>query len=113
MEHQDWTPVVFHKPKQETKKVSSSNSAPVLSKKTKELMNSNEAGVLPKVSMEFRKIMQSARTSKKLSQKQLATMLQVPPKTIAEYENGKAIPNNQFISKMEKVLQTKLPRIKK
>jgi len=112
MEHQDWTPVVFHKPKQESKTVTS-NKLPVLSKKTKELMNSNEAGVLPKVSMEFRKIMQSARTSKKLSQKQLATMLQVPPKTIAEYENGKAMPNNQFIAKMEKVLQTKLPRIKK
>ena len=30
-----------------------------------------------------------------------------------EYENGKAIPNNQFISKMERMLQTKLPRAKK
>ena len=112
MEHQDWTPVIFHKPKQETKKISS-NNVPSLSKKTKELMNTNEACVIPKVSMEFRKVMQSARSSKKLSEKQLATMLQVPVKTIAEYENGKAIPNNQFISKMEKILQTKLPRNKK
>ena len=46
--------------------------------------------------------MQTARNAKKISQKQLATILQVPPKTIMEYENGKAIPNNQFISKMKK-----------
>ena len=114
MEHQDWTPVVFHKPKQE-KNIQPRNvgSGSVLSKKTRELMNTNEIVVPPKVSVEFRKAMQTARNSKKLSQKQLATILQVPPKTIVEYENGKAIPNNQFIAKMEKALQTKLPRNKK
>ena len=112
MEHQDWTPVVFHKQKQETKTVLS-NNMPGLSKKTKELMNTNEIIVPQKVSLEFRKALQSARTQKKITQKQLATMLQVSPKTITEYENGKAIPNNQFIAKMEKILQTKLPRNKK
>ena len=29
---------------------------------------------------------------------------------IGEYENGKAIPNGQIISKMERVLGVKLPR---
>ena len=32
---------------------------------------------------------------------------------ITDYENGKAIPDNQIISKLEAVLKTKLPRDKK
>ena len=36
----------------------------------------------------------------------------VPVQTIINYENGKAIPNNQFISKLERTLKTKLPRAK-
>ena len=112
MEHQDWTPVVFHKPNQANQTTKSSvNSG--MTKQTRELINSNDIILPPKLSPEFRKAMQTARNAKKISQKQLATILQVPPKTIMEYENGKAIPNNQFISKMEKVLQTKLPRPKK
>ena len=32
---------------------------------------------------------------------------------ITKYETGKIIPNNQFISRMERALGTKLPRCKK
>lgn len=112
MQHQDWTPVVFHKPNQgsQTTKMNINSG---MTKQTRELINSNDIILPPKLSPEFRKAMQTARNAKKISQKQLATILQVPPKTIMEYENGKAIPNNQFISKMEKALQTKLPRPKK
>jgi len=39
--------------------------------------------------------------------------LQVQPSIITDYENGKAVPNNIFISKLEKALNTKLPRAKK
>ena len=51
-------------------------------------------------------------TNKKLSQKQFASLLGVNVQIINSYENGKAIPNNSFISKMEKILNTKLPRVK-
>ena len=112
MDHQDWTPVVFHKPNQ-SNQVAKTNVTPGMTKQTRELINSNDIVLPPKIGIDFRKAMQSARNAKKISQKQLATILQVPPKTIMEYENGKAIPNNQFISKMERVLQTKLPRPKK
>lgn len=112
MQHQDWTPVVFHKPNQGSQ-TTKSNVNSGMTKQTRELINSNDIILPPKLSPEFRKAMQTARNAKKISQKQLATILQVPPKTIMEYENGKAIPNNQFISKMEKVLLTKLPRPKK
>ena len=114
MEHQDWEPVIFHNPKKEKyeNEKKKSSSAPVISKKTKELMNTNDVVLPPKISAEFKKTMQSARNSQKISQKQLANLLQVPTKTIMDYENGKAIPNNQFISRMEKILKTKLPRCK-
>jgi len=110
MQHQDWTPVIFNKPLQ---KNNSSKPTSTMTKQTRDLMNTNDVVVPPKLTPDFRKAMQSARNSRKISQKQLATTLQVPPKIIMEYENGKAIPNNQFISKLEKVLQTKLPRPKK
>lgn len=111
MQHQDWTPVVFHKPEQ--KQNTSKSATTTMTKKTRDLIHTNDVIVPPKLTPEFRKAMQLARNALKISQKQLATTLQVSPKLIVEYENGKAIPNNQFISKLEKVLKTKLPRPKK
>jgi putative transcription factor len=49
-----------------------------------------------------------ARNEKKLSQKELANLMCVPPKTIQEYESAKAIPNHLIINKMEKILGCKL-----
>merc|ERR1712087_858412 len=54
-----------------------------------------------------------ARQAKQLTQKQLAQMLNMPPNVIAEYENGKAIPKNAEIAKIERTLNCKLPRVKK
>jgi len=51
--------------------------------------------------------------SKKISQKQLSSMMCCQTSLINQYESGKAIPNNAFISKLEQKLGTKLPRIKK
>jgi len=51
-----------------------------------------------------------ARTAKKMTQKELATAINEKPQVVAEYESGKAIPNPQIISKLERKLGTKLPR---
>ena len=51
-----------------------------------------------------------ARTAKKISQKELATAINEKPQVVAEYESGKAIPNPQIISKLERQLGVKLPR---
>jgi len=40
-------------------------------------------------------------------------MLNMPPNVIAEYENGKAIPKNAEIAKIERALNCKLPRAPK
>ena len=51
-----------------------------------------------------------ARTAKKMTQKELATAINEKPQVVAEYESGKAVPNPQIISKLERKLGTKLPR---
>ena len=48
-----------------------------------------------------------------MSQKELAKKLNVDIGIIISYENGKAVPNNAFIAKIEAILNTKLPRASK
>ena len=48
-----------------------------------------------------------------MTQKALATMINEKPQIIGQYESGKAIPNPQLISKMERALGVRLPRNKK
>tara|TARA_Y100001970_G_C13681666_1_gene578029 strand:+ start:172 stop:507 length:336 start_codon:yes stop_codon:yes gene_type:complete len=108
--HQDWKPVEFHKPILPKKK---ENNQPVVTKKMKELLDNENIVTLPKITNELKTSIQQARLAKKMTQKQLASALNVTIKDIADYENGKAIPNNQFISKLERTLQAKLPRVKK
>eukprot|EP01064_Diplonema_japonicum_P023152 TRINITY_DN33608_c0_g1_i1.p1 TRINITY_DN33608_c0_g1~~TRINITY_DN33608_c0_g1_i1.p1 ORF type:complete len:171 (+),score=34.40 TRINITY_DN33608_c0_g1_i1:40-552(+) len=56
------------------------------------------------VSHSFCITLQQSRTKKGWNQKELANACQERETTIKEYENGKAIPNNQVISKMERAL---------
>lgn len=51
--------------------------------------------------------------AKGMTQDALAKLLCIDKKIIAEYENGKALPNGQVIAKIEKAIGTKLPRPKK
>ena len=113
MNHQDWKPVIFNKPK---KKIVVKNKKKVLSddqiRKIK-LDNDNEVHKIEKVSMDFRKEMQKARCAKNMTQKQLAQKLNLKQTIIANYEQGKAVPNNYIITKIERALGVKLPRKKK
>ena len=102
MQHQDWETVILKKP---TVYKNNNNNK----KKEEEDSEFN----LPKTSYELKKTIQQARCAKKMTQKELATKVNVPVKTIIEYENGKAIPNNTFIAKLERTLNVKLPRPKK
>ena len=55
---------------------------------------------------------QQARTSMNLTQKELATKLNIKPQIIQSYESGQAQPNVNLINKMEKIFKIKLPRPK-
>ena len=68
---------------------------------------------LASVTVELKTAIQQARIAMKLSQKDLAAKMCVPVSVIHTYENGTAIPTNAFIAQIEKVLKTKLPRLKK
>jgi len=96
--NQDWETVVLSK------------SIPVVQKSVKP---KEKEVPLATVSVELKIAMQQARMAAKLGQKELAAKMCVPTQVIQSYENGTAIPNNAFIAKIEKVLNTKLPRIKK
>lgn len=63
-----------------------------------------------KVDLALSKAIQQARLAKKVTQDQLAKQLNIDKKIIAEYENGRAIPNGQVIATIERALGTKLPR---
>eukprot|EP00466_Bigelowiella_natans_P019606 jgi/Bigna1/91777/estExt_fgenesh1_pg.C_1180031 len=66
-----------------------------------------------KITVEFKKALMKARQAKGLTQKQLANMIQVQQSVIQQYENGKAIPNGQVISKLARALGTRFPKIPK
>ncbi len=48
------------------------------------------------------------RLAKKLTQAQLAQQINERPQVVQEYESGKAIPNQQILAKLERVLGVKL-----
>ena len=50
----------------------------------------------------------SGRQAKEMSQKDLATKICEKPQVVTEYEQGKAIPNQAVLAKMERVLGMKL-----
>ena len=95
---QDWEPVVLKKEKKET-------IPPVKSDK--------EKVTIKEPSLDFQKALQQARMSNKMSQKDLALKLGMNLNTMVNYEKGKEVPTNLIISKLEKILNTKLPRIQK
>lgn len=66
-----------------------------------------------KVGNELRAAIAQARTAKGMTQKQLATALNVRVGMIADYEAGRAIPNPQFLVRIERKLGCKLPRGKR
>lgn len=129
--HQDFTPVVFHKKKPtpaelkdpkilqaalrngETQAVqkdhkNTNTNIPVNVKKLED--NDKEDFRHEHVSSSLKQNIIKARTSKKMSQAQLAQSINEKLPVIQEYESGKAIPNPQILSKMSRVLGVHLRR---
>ena len=76
----------------------------------KKLEEADEVGKIARVDKSLSKAIMQARVAKKMTQKELATAVNEKPQVVAEYESGKAIPNPQIISKIERQLGCKLPR---
>ena len=113
MDHQDWETVILSKERKYTPQEIKDYEEKQKEKLEKKKAKDNEIKVPPKVNFELKKAIMQARLAKKMSQKDLATRLNVTVNTIAGYENGKIVPNNPFIVKMERILNVKLPRVTK
>lgn len=61
-----------------------------------------------KLDLEVGKIIQQARNAKGLTQVELAKQINEKQQIINEYEQAKAIPNQQILAKLERVLGVKL-----
>ncbi|KAI9466026.1 MBF1-domain-containing protein [Lactarius psammicola] len=68
----------------------------------------NEVAPPAKVAPSVGRAIQTARMELKLSQKEVAQKINEKPSVLQDYESGKAIPNAQILSKLERVLGVKL-----
>ncbi|XP_017553567.1 endothelial differentiation-related factor 1 homolog [Pygocentrus nattereri] len=84
------------------------NKQHTVTKNTAKLDRETEELHHQRVTLEVAKVIQTGRQDKGMTQKDLATKINEKPQVIAEYESGKAIPNNQIMSKIERVLGLKL-----
>lgn len=74
------------------------------------LDDAEEPDHLATVGVSFGRALLQARNAKGLTQKGLAAQLNIKPSIIQEYEQGKAQPNGQLISRLDRALGCKLPR---
>ena len=58
--------------------------------------------------MSVGKVIARVRGEKGLKQAELAQKVNERPNTIQEYEQGRAVPNQQLLSKLERILGVKL-----
>lgn len=113
-EFQDWNPVVFKKkkPAQMAKGQPGSVSARVnkrngnggMSKNQRKADEADSADKIQRVSLSLSKHIQQARVAKGMDQKTLAQRINEKPQVIKDYECGKAIPSQQVLSKLRRVL---------
>jgi putative transcription factor len=92
-----------------TKKFSAAtNKQKVAAKDTAKLDRETEELKHERVSLDFSKALQQARSTKGMTQKDLATRINEKPQVVNDYEAGRAIPNQAVISKLERALGVKL-----
>lgn len=124
---QEWEPTVLRKSKSQINQDKSRHAAALRagntetsikvtgeqrahSDKNRKLDNADEPDHLATVGVDFGRTLLQARNAKNLTQKQLAAQLNIKPAIIQEYEQGKAQPNGQLISRLDRILGCKLPR---
>ena len=85
-----------------------SNKQKAAAKDTAKLDRETEELKHERVTLDFARTLQKARLAKGLTQKELATKICEKPQVVNDYEAGKAIPNPQIISKLERAVGVRL-----
>lgn len=108
--HQDWEHVLI----KGTDSTKIKNKKYIVTSETKlENQIDNDTFKFPKSNITLQKLIQQGRLKEKLSQVLLAKKLNMKQNNINNFENGKQVPSNKIIAKLETILKIKLPRIKK
>lgn len=71
---------------------------------TRKLDENDDGGTHKKIPRETSQTIQRVRNEKGLKREQLAQKINIKSNLLAEYEEGKAIPNQQILNKLEHVL---------
>jgi putative transcription factor len=92
-----------------TKKFSAgTNKTSAPSHNVSKIADETEIVKLNTVSLEVAKAIQVARARLNLSQKDLATKINEKPQVIGDYEAARALPNQNILGKLERILGVKL-----
>ena len=109
--HQDWNNLII---KGGSKKIHPVNIKPQITHEAKQLKNienSSEIGKLKHIQLEDRQTMISMRVAKGLKQDQIAQALSMPHNLYKDIENGKTIPSQQQLNKINNYLKTNIKLI--
>ena len=105
LDHQDWKTIIIKKPKENvknsTKKINNDAQKKISVEKKAEEGDLKQK----KITLELRQDIMKARTAKSLTQKQLASYINLPLQIISDIESGKALYNPQHISKIKRYLK--------
>lgn len=112
MEHQQWEQVVWSSGDKrqhiENKKVDSKKTKEM--KTNEQLADATDALALKKISKSLSQQIIEGRTAKKMKRSDLARAINEKESIIADYENNKAVVNQQIINKISRVLGIKLKK---
>ena len=108
LDHQDWKDIVVHKKPTINAGIKPKNLDPNTQKLNSiENKADNDELKHDKITLELRQNIQKGRSSKGLTQKQLANSINMPLQKIQEIESGKAIYNGKDINKIKRFLKIK------
>jgi putative transcription factor len=107
-DHQDWKDIVVRKKLDKT----IASNAKKIDNATQNLLSvekkaDNDELKHDKINLELRQNIQKGRSSKGLTQKQLANSINMPLQKIQEIESGKAIYNGKDINRIKRFLKIK------
>ncbi len=105
---QDWTPVVFNKPKSTSTSTTTSTQNSSLSNVG--LFKTDDEKKTKYISKETSEAVRTARCGKNMTQKELAQKCNMDVAIVAEVERGGCVYNPGIINKIQTALGVKIPR---
>ena len=114
MSHQDWTPVVFNKKSKDEKekeKPTSSSSSSLSNVGVYKAASDDDIKKTKYVSKNTSQDIMSARSEKKMTQKELAQKCNMDVSIINEIERGVCVYNATHVNKIQSILGVKIPRV--